>query len=214
MNKDLSPKSDAADKAVPSAVSMRTRVLIFFIALLAMAFGLRSCFIASGDYHNSAALTIEFVGAMRNADGEYIFTTMPAFELTPIPVRQRPVFVEILTDEKYQRKSKESYVGGWGEHQGSWGGLVVDANYVGDKLTVELSSEGLGSGKYWIRSAIYARATYSYKMSQFDILLSGAIAKPINYKDGYYYLNKDGVNLAYFASRYYSFYIQDSKSNP
>ncbi len=191
-----------------SGTTAKWKWAVGILLIVALPFGVRSCFIASGAYHHDDAPAIKFVGAIEDQVGEPVFEGAPSFELVFDPLDDRRAFVEILSDAQYETKSKESYVGGWGAHQGSWGGEIVDAKIVVGRSVVELHDGALQPGKHWIRSALSAGNTYREGESQFDRVIYGLVGKPIDYKGGSYFLNEGGLNRRYYASRYYPFHVR------
>lgn len=190
--------------------SKRSTIWTWVIAILLvpmLVFGIRSCYVAEGAYHSAKAPKLEFIGAAGGQDGVPTFREDPIFELAFQPTDSRRAFVEILTDAQYEKKSKESYVGGWGQNQGYWGGLIADARIVAGKSLVQLKSGQVAPGKYWVRTALFAGNTHQDRDSSFDRVMYSLVGKPIDYKDGYYFMNENGINRRYYASRYYPFYV-------
>ena len=104
-------------------------------------------------------------------------------------------FVEIVTDAQYEIRSKESYVGGWGQNQGYWGGTIVDARVVAGKSLVQLRSGQIAPGKYWVRTALFVGNTYG-EDSPFNVMMYDLVGAPIDYKGGYYFSVEGGKKSA------------------
>jgi hypothetical protein len=189
--------------------TVKAKILYGGIAVLllpALAFGVRSCYLAEGAYDNVHAPELEFIGATGQQDSVPTFRDSPTFELKFQPIDNRRAFVEVVTDAQYEIKSKESYVGGWGPNQGYWGGTIVDARVVAGKSIVQLRSGQITPGKYWVRTALFVGKTYSGE-SPFEVTMYNLVGAPIDYKDGYYFLFEGGKRVSYAASRYYPFYM-------
>jgi hypothetical protein len=191
------------------------KIVIAIVAIIAVIFVLKGCFIAKGAYHHSKSPQLKFIGDVVQKDGVPAFKGPVAFELVYEPLDGRRAFVEILTDEQYSAKKEERFVGGWGAHQGSWGGAILDASLQNGKAIVSVPSQvlvGSGGRKYWVRTAVFAGNTYQKGASNFDRVIYGLVGKPIDYKGGYYFLNEGGENRRYYASRYYPFWVLSTAS--
>jgi len=180
------------------------------LIVASLAFGIRSCYVAEGVYHNAHAPKLEFIGTNGQQDGLPAFKDTATFELVFQPMDSRRAFVEIVTDNQYSIKSSESYVGGWGQNQGSWGGTVVDSHTVSGKSRVQLGPSQLAPGKYWIRAALFAGTPYRERDSSFDRIMYSLVGAPLDYKDGYIFIYENGSRNYYWASEYFPFYITGS----
>lgn len=206
----MTTANETQTQTSPKKSSPVIKAAIIVAVSIVAVFGLRACYIAKGAYHHSKSPELKFVGDIGERSGVPVFRVSVAFELQYQPMDGRRAFVEILPDEDYTRKKDEKYVGGWGEHQGSWGGVVVDASYQNGRVEVRVPPDALpgeGERKFWVRTAVFSDNTYREKDSSFDRVIYGLVGKPIDYKNGFYFLNEGGENRRYYASRYYPFIL-------
>lgn len=204
------PPKPQITKARRKTIEIVTLVLGAIAALLA----LRGCFVAKGDYHNPSSPALTFVGDVTQKNGITAIQGIFALQLKYQPMDGRRAFVEILTDEQYNIKKEESYVGGWGQHQGYWGGTILDASFQEGHAIVNVAGRVVDEStdkKYWIRAAVFQKNTYGWYPNQFEQLLYSLVGGPIDYKDGFYFVNEGGQRRTYSASRYQPFWILASE---
>ena len=202
-------KQKVVEKGVKTAVALVAIVPLFFV--------LRGCFVAKGAYHATGSPELKFLGDVTQKDGVPAISGVVSFELKYQPSEGRRAFVEIVSDDQYNRKKDESYIGGWKEHQGSWGGAIVDASVRQNGALVNVPSEavsGNGDRKFWVRTAVYSGKTFRENESSFDRIIYMLVGIPIDYKSGFYFLNEAGESHRYAASRYYPFWVLATPPKP